>query len=96
MAEYRVVHSGKIQEDIRRLAEQAREEGRLPQAQLAAATLDNALRTDPLSFGEPLYDAKRLGLQVRHGVQSPWSFHFAVDKVRKIVYVTRVELLSKP
>ena len=53
-----------------------------------------SLHADPTVIGEMLYTLTHLGLPVRHAVRSPWSIHFAVDEPRRLVYLSKIELLD--
>lgn len=52
------------------------------------------LEADPPTIGEMLYTLKNIGLPVRHVVHAPWSLHFAVDETRRLVYLSKIELLD--
>lgn len=65
---------------------------RMPQAltdDLAAVW--ERLQTDPLSWGDPLYDYHQLGMTVQRG-QSPFLFvYYCVNEVGRAVFIRRVE-----
>jgi hypothetical protein len=46
------------------------------------------LTNDPLGWGDPNYRLHHLGLLRCRGLRSPLSVYYAVDEVRRIVYLT--------
>jgi hypothetical protein len=51
------------------------------------------LKSEPLEFGEALFDLKSLGMQVRVGIQLPVAIHFGVDAKNKLVIVQTAAIL---
>jgi hypothetical protein len=94
MDTFHIVYSGLFTAELIRLCAKARTEGRLSKAKAAITKLIAALETDPNSLGEIVYTLKNIGLPVRHVVRLPWSLHFAVDETRRLVYLSKIELLD--
>jgi hypothetical protein len=93
---FRVVYSLAVQaalnELLRRAAEQDRKLGE--DALAAVKTLDERLKADPMTFGEPRYQLHHLRLEVRIGVQPPLAVSFAVHATEPVVFVTGFRLLT--
>jgi hypothetical protein len=70
--------------------------GVLPQLSAAARIVNQHLKNDPLCWGDPNYRLRNLGLLVCQGIHRPLLVRYAVDEVRKIVYVKEFELLLNP
>ena len=49
--------------------------------------LGTRLQSDPMTFGEPDYELHHLKLRMRTAIVRPWVVHFAVDELRRIVYI---------
>lgn len=49
------------------------------------------LKTDPLAWGDPLYDLHQLGMTVQRG-QSPFLYvYYCVNVARRVVFIRDVE-----
>ena len=94
MAEYRVVISVLLKQRILDLCDQKRAQGRLKQVKIAMTAVIEALQTEPTVIGEVLYHLKHSGWPVCHVTRKPWSVHYAVDEQQRVVYVTRIEMMS--
>jgi hypothetical protein len=94
MDEFKLSSSQALNKHFEDLCAQAKSERRGMFALESADALMLRLRKNPLGVGEPLYDLKQLHLQMRVVLQFPWSIHFSVDENRRIVYLTRIDLLS--
>ena len=55
--------------------------------------INHKLTTDPVSWGDPLYPLRNVGLRMYRGLRRPLQVHYAVDEVRRLVYVKAVALL---
>ena len=88
MDDYRIVSSQNLNNQFAELCAQADAHGRGQAVLDAAEEIMLRIQADPLSVGEPEYDLKHMKLQMRHVVNSCWSFHFGVDEARRIVYIT--------
>ena len=84
---FRVIYAGTARSALQRLAEKAKQLQLGPQFVLAVKTIDRRLRSDPLMFGEPLYNLKSANLQVRICNEKFLFVRFAVDKQRRLIYV---------
>ena len=54
----------------------------------AILELDRLLATIPLSFGEPHFDYKHIGLTVCIGFHGPLIVHYGVDRKNRTVFVS--------
>ncbi len=94
MDKYRVVFSGLLKQEVVKLGEKAKAEGRLMEAKAVFTALMNCLQTEPKSFGELLYHSRQVGWPVFHFVRSPWSIHFIVNNDRRLVFLNRIVLMD--
>ena len=60
----------------------------------AARSIFSQLQLDPLAIGNPLYHLHHLGLLVCVAAAKPIAVHYAVDDVRKIVYLKNIILMA--
>jgi hypothetical protein len=84
---FRVPLSGAVATLLRRLHDEAAEDGRRDAFLSALRTITNRLRTDPNVFGEEHYNLPGLGLTVRVAVVLPLSVKFTVHPGRRLVTV---------
>src|SRR5437899_13014779 len=84
---YFVDFSEQVGEDLMELQQQASHRGQGKQFAAAFRRIFRALRRKPNSVGEPLYQLKALGLQVRTVVVAPLAIDFAIDEEHHVVYV---------
>lgn len=62
----------------------------------ALRTLYHRLNTKPEAFGEPLHELRAFQLEVRVGGVPPLLVRYAVDRLRRLVYITGVHVTSWP
>ena len=93
--EYRILFAGFLKDEVAKLGEQARSEGRLTQAKEAFRSMMRDLQADPKSIGELLYHTKLSGRPVFHVARSPWSIHFIVNDDQRVVLLSKIALMTK-
>jgi hypothetical protein len=91
---YRIINFSAVTDTIKALYAQARVMGTEEPLRNCLAGIQQRLETEPVVFGEPLYNLYAMGLQVRVGLFPPLSVRFAVDEERRIVYVSALVLLG--
>jgi hypothetical protein len=84
---YRVTYPESVRAALRILGRKALEVGRADELADALREIDGRLRTEPVGFGEPSYRLRHLGLLKCLGSRPPLYVYYAVDEVRRIVYV---------
>jgi hypothetical protein len=57
----------------------------------ALSQMDRHLAADPTRWGDPQFQLTNLNLMTYHRVEGPISISYAVDTVRRIVYVKSVQ-----
>ena len=87
---YKVDVPLRISGAIRSLFPRAIRNGLTAQLLDALAQTSYHLATDPAAWGDPQFRLKALNLTVYHRVEGPLFIAYAVDEVRKIVYVKSV------
>jgi hypothetical protein len=92
---YKVVFSGQQREQLRRWGHAAVRLGLGEQYLAALKEIDEQLRKDPVSWGNPLRQLREGGLLLCHRACSPLHVSFAVDEERQIVYVKEIRTLSR-
>ena len=61
-----------------------------PQLLNALSEVNQHLASDPIAWGDPQFRLVTMGLMMYHRVEGPISVHYAVDDIRRIVYVKSV------
>jgi hypothetical protein len=79
-----------IREDIRQIPDESRRNRCIS----ALHVINERLRSDALTFGEPVYTLKNANLLVRKGVVAPVAVDYAVHEPTKTVFVRSLKLLS--
>ena len=64
--------------------------GLLDRLTAALRELDTRLRTDPVAWGDPLYPYPNLRLLLYQRVVGPIYVLYAVDEMRRIVYLRQI------
>src|SRR5436309_1471473 len=75
-------------QQLRRLAERAKELGRRQELLTALQAIERRLQTEPQVFGEPYNDFPAAGLQARAGGVGLLYVRYGVDAANRVVYVT--------
>ncbi len=91
---FHVGFSEAIAQTIRRLQQQASQEGRGKDFLSALRKAVDRLQRAPRAFGEPLYRLPALRMQVRCGALGPLSIDFGVCEDRPLVFIMAVKLFS--
>lgn len=91
---YRVVFSGVQTARVRALGETATRRGLLPQFLAAIRVVLERLAVDPLAWGDPYSHLEFLGLQLYHRSCPPLNIFYAVDPLRRIVYIKDIDPLA--
>lgn len=86
---YRVVNSGAVAEQFRRLADEARAHGRLAGFKQAARWIMEELARTPEEFGESWFVRPGSQLVFRRGFARPLYVEYAIDATNRIVYLRR-------
>lgn len=87
---YRVDYAGQYLRQLENLVKQAVHLGTYADFASTVRTIHQRLRTAPLEWGDPLYRLRYLGLLVHRGTHTPLNVIYAVDEMRKLVYLTQV------
>ncbi len=85
--DYDVPISGATRELLTRLHSHAVSDGRGDEFLTALRTISARLRTDPVTFGEEVFDLPALRLTVKVGVVLPVVAEFAVYPDRRLVFI---------
>jgi hypothetical protein len=85
--EYNVPISGVIRELLIRLHDRAASDGQRNEFLSALRVITAKLKTDPLDFGESLYDLHSLHLTVKIGLTLPLAVEFAAYVDRRLVFI---------
>jgi len=84
---YRVHVSEAVAHELRRLQGRAVSQGQGKAFASAWSRIVRALRKQPHSTGEALYELPKLRLQIRLVIAGPLAIHFAVSKDHPHVYI---------
>jgi hypothetical protein len=85
---FRVIHSGAVHRRVRAIVQRALERGIVEEVGDELNSIQERLSSDPLSWGDERGSELRyLGLAQRHKLLRIFCVRFAVDPVRRIVYV---------
>ncbi|HVS39258.1 MAG TPA: hypothetical protein VMS17_27120 [Gemmataceae bacterium] len=84
---FRAVYSGIHRQKIRTYAARAAVRGIGPAYRAAVKAMHDHLETDPQEWGDPHNRLPHSGLILYHGVQSLLHVFYAVDPVRRLVFV---------
>jgi hypothetical protein len=92
---FQLAFSQVIADALRKLQRQASSEGRGEAFLNAVRTVIDRLRTEPTTFGEPLYHLPNLRMEVRCALVAPFGVDFGVCEDRPLVFIKAVRLLGK-
>ena len=93
---FAVHRSGALKFQFSQLQFQASLEGRVEQLNAAYLKILQRLRTDPLTYGEPLYPLRHMRLQARVCSVLPLRVEFAVSEEHHMVFIKSYHLLAAP
>jgi hypothetical protein len=68
--------------------------GRGVEFRAAFRRLLDRLRVDALTYGEPVYPLRALGLIVRKAVEPPIAVHYTVHPQRRVVWFSAIDVLD--
>jgi hypothetical protein len=89
------IHLSKaVTDELRNVLRRAIARGEGKAVTFALRRIVRALREDPYSTGEPLYELPNMRLQIRSVTVAPLAIHFAVSRENPHVYLKRAVLLS--
>src|SRR5262249_52986841 len=91
---YRVVYPATVRAQTSRLLRRARAAGIESVVAAAVRTINDRLRTDPLTFGEARYHLAAMRLAVRVAICRPLVVHYAVHEEKPLVFVQRILKLA--
>lgn len=84
---YRLICPERCQEQLKQWARKA---NRLKMGEAFAEVTEyiyGKLTTEPVSWGDPQYYLREMGVLVCHGTHPMLHVYFGVDEIRKLVYV---------
>jgi len=84
---FEVSISGAVRESLVRLHDEAERNGQRDAFIAGLRTISTRLRTDPISFGEEVFDLPTLQLTVKVAIVLPVVVEFAVYPDRRLVFV---------
>jgi len=84
---FEVPISGAIRELLIRIHDQAANEGQRDEFLVALRSISSRLRTDPVTFGEEVFDLKSLHLTIKVAVILPLTVEFGVYLDRRLVFI---------
>jgi hypothetical protein len=87
---FRVIWPIRQQAEARRLASRSIELGVVPELVKDLKIIANQLASAPSRFGDPIYNYHHLDLTVYRAILSVAQIYYAVDPVRRLVYVKEI------
>ena len=91
---YYVDVSGEISSQIKRLFKRALSDGRGEAFIASLKEIQRRLASDPLHFGEPLYQLRLLQLSIRKAAIVPIYVEYSVSAEHRIVVIRRCVLMD--
>lgn len=85
--EYTVVYSEQVRQQLKDLAERARQRGRGQDFLTAVKAIDANLRHNPVDFGDPHYDLPGAKLTVYARIFPPLLATYSVHQHKSVVFV---------
>jgi hypothetical protein len=86
--EWKVVYPQRVLNDFRDVYRLAKSAGLTAEIERAAELIDNHLRSDPTSFGDPCYSLP--GMELDLYVRAALVVYYAVNESKQIVFVKRI------
>jgi hypothetical protein len=86
---FRVSYSGRARDSLREIAQRAKRAGRVDEARRALQLLDDWLRADPESLGEPIHDCPAAEQTEYVGVVSVLLVRYSINFPSRQVFVSR-------
>src|SRR5436190_15211340 len=87
---YRVEYLPTAKRGLLQLYLTAKRSSRLADLIAVAENVEHRLRSEPLVFGEPIYDLHHARIQIRVGVQGPLVLEYGVSLDQPLVFVREV------
>jgi len=94
MPSYQVSNSGMVANQFREMMEQARKEGRLKVAHLAANWIMTELEETPMEFGESREEHPEIGIQMRIGFARPIAVRHGFHEATNAVFIRSFSWMS--
>src|SRR5262249_19029770 len=91
---FQVTLSKQVAQETKELIKEASAAGLKDQVLRALREINDRLKKDANGFGEPRYDLKELGLQVRVGVVAPCAVYYGVNLFACRAFVTGLRLFG--
>jgi hypothetical protein len=88
----RVVYFPQVVERMKGLAKRAVALGLAEQFREDLQQIQQKLLTESMTWGDPIYRLRHLGLVVHHRLEATMQILYAVDEQRRIVYVKEIKL----
>ncbi len=88
---FRLRHSDALLKQIHAVRDQFAAAGRADLFDDLLLHLLAGIRQDPLAFGEPTFNYRHLALTNCFAIAAPLAIEYAVDELRRIVYLRRVK-----
>jgi len=90
--QFRVICAGKELDYLKILAEKAVRLGIGDSFLAELKAVEGRLSHEPLTWGDPLYPLRQLGLFMYRGLGSIFFVHYAVDSEKRLVYVKEFKI----
>ena len=85
--DYRIIASAVVRRLILDLQERSTRAGFAEQFSTSFQKIERSLATDPIDYGDPVHEYRSLKLSVYHRVEGCIHVSYAVDKLRRLVYI---------
>ena len=85
------IRDSQLRACLKRWAAEALASGTGPSYQAAIAEMRRGLTTDPLVWGDPLFESPALGTTTLHRGVSPLHVTYAVNPVERVVWVLNIQ-----
>jgi hypothetical protein len=91
---YRVVYSQALRKKLNALLQQATKKGRGIAALASLKAIDDALRTDPIGFGDPWFELPERSQRIMNRSYPPWMVVYGVHTQERVVFVRTLDFLA--
>jgi hypothetical protein len=89
-----VIYTEALRAQLRAWGQEAVAQGEGQSFTAALRMIDGKMAQEPLTWGDPLYNHRRLGLVMYRAQSPPFQVHYAVDEANRIVYVRQINRVS--
>ena len=93
---YRLGMTGPAKDEYRHIGIEAVDAGLGNEVKRAMKAIVSRLRTDPVSFGEPLYRMAKLKMMVRCAAISPLFVEYGIHDSERVIVIRKVRWLVDP